>query len=164
MKKLTAIPYVFIAAIVAVCFASCGAIQNPAAYNNKLMMVVNDNDKRMNEMNAAMVGQDYTQAEVVRKSWVEQLEKSITETDKMESLKEDEGLKSAVVDGLKGYKKIADNDYKTLIDLRTKEKSGDATVQLQVQASLTRINNGFDAIAGKINNAAAAFEKQYAGK
>ncbi|MFB6454009.1 hypothetical protein ACE38W_01965 [Chitinophaga sp. Hz27] len=161
MKRVKVIPAFLFAAIVAVCLASCGAVQNPVEYNNKLMTVVNDNEKSMNEMNTAMAGQDYTKAETVRKSWTEKLDKAIGEVDKMDALKEDEGLKTAVVNGLKAYKKIADNDYKTLIDLRNKEKSGDATVQLQIQASLTKINNGFDSIAGQINHASTAFEKKY---
>ncbi|NIG54906.1 hypothetical protein [Chitinophaga sp. Cy-1792] len=161
MKRVNAIPALLFAAIVAVCLSSCGAVQNPVEYNNKLMMVVNDNEKSMNEMNTAMAGQDYSKAEVVRKSWAEKLDKSISEVDKMEDLKEDEGLKAAVVKGLKGYQQIAATDYKNLIELRNREKSGDATVQLQIQASLTKINNGFDAIAGTINKASNDFEKKY---
>ncbi len=157
MKKLTTMMALFGMAF----FSSCGSSSNPVEYNNKLMTVMNENEKHMNAMNSAMMSADYAKAETERKAWEGQLDKSIGEVDKMTELKDDAGLKAAVSEGLKGYKKIAAEDYKTLIDLRTKEKSGDTTVQPQIQATLDRINTSFETIGGKINNAGSAFEQKF---
>ncbi|SHL66663.1 hypothetical protein SAMN05444266_104329 [Chitinophaga jiangningensis] len=159
MKKVNSILAIFGAAFISMNVASCGSAPDPVEYNNKLMTVMNENEKDMNAMNGAMSSQDYSKAENVRKSWSEHLSKSIETVDKMESI-DDAGLKAAVSEGLKNYKKIADEDYKTLIDLRTKEKSGDVTVQPQIQSTLDKMNNSFDAIGNKINQASNAFEKK----
>lgn len=158
MKKLHVILAFFL--LVAV---SCNT-PNPVEYNNKLMTAMNDNEKEMNQMNEAMNSQDYTKAESVRKTWAGKLEKTIADLEKMSQLKDDEGLKSAITAGLKGYKKIADADYKSLIELRTKEKSGDATVTPQINSILEKMNNEYETIANNINKASAAFEKKFAGK
>ncbi|RPE12594.1 hypothetical protein EGT74_03320 [Chitinophaga lutea] len=157
MKKLKTMIALFSVAL----FASCGTAPNPVEYNNKLMTLMNGNEKNMNAMNEAMTGGDYTKAEAVRKTWADELGKSIGEVDKLPAIKDDAGLKSAVAEGLKGYKKIADESYKTLIDLRTKEKGGDTTVQPQIQATLNTINSSFDAIGEKINKASNEFEKKF---
>lgn len=158
MKKLNVILAFFL--LVAV---SCNT-PNPVEYNNKLMVAMNNNEKDMNDMNAAMNSQDYTKAESVRKTWGEKLGKAVADLEKMDQLKDDEGLKEAVTSGLKGYKKIADEDYKSLIELHTKEKGGDTTVQPQIQSILEKMNNEFETIANKINKAGTAFEKKFAGK
>ncbi|MBV7532134.1 hypothetical protein [Chitinophaga sp. sic0106] len=159
MKKVNSILPLFGAAFISMNIASCGTTADPVEYNNKLMTVMNENEKDMNAMNGAMSSQDYTKAETVRKSWSEHLDASIKTVDKMEAI-DDAGLKAAVSEGLKNYKKLADEDYKTLIDLRTKEKTGDVTVQPQIQANLDKINHSFDAIGNKINQASDAFEKK----
>lgn len=156
MKKLTTMMALFGSLF----FASCGNTPNPVEYNNKLMTVMNENEKHMNAMNAAMTGDDYAKAETVRKTWSEQLGKSIGEVEKLGTIKEDGGLKTAVTEGLKGYKQIADESYKQLIELRTKEKGGDTTVQAQIQTALDKINTSFETIGGNINKASDAFEKQ----
>lgn len=161
MKKVKAIFAPFCIAAVSTLIASCGSSLNPVEYNNKLMSVMNEQEKHMNEMNTAMVSQDFAKAESVRKTWVEQLDKSIAEVNKIETIKDDSGLKPAVEQGLKEYKKIADEAYKELIGLRTKEKGGDTTVQPQIQATLNRINQSFDAIGGNINKASDQFEKKH---
>lgn len=157
MKKLKMMIALFSFAAL---LASCGATPNPVEYNNKLMTAMNDNEKHMNAMNAAMMSADYAKAETERKAWAGQLDKSIAEVEKMPAIKDDGGLKAAVTDGLKGYKKIAEAEYKQLIDLRTKEKSGDTTVTADIQATLNKINTSFETIGGKINQASGAFEKQ----
>ncbi|WP_160715407.1 LIC11966 family surface protein [Chitinophaga solisilvae] len=142
-------------------FASCGSAPSPVEYNNKLMTIINENEKNMNAMNTAMSAQDFTKAETVRKTWSEQLGKSISEVDKMEAIKDDEGLKSSVADGLKDYKKVVEEDYKSLIGLRAKEKEGDSTVQAGILATLEKINHSLETTGGKINKAAADFEKKF---
>ncbi|HEY8955790.1 LIC11966 family surface protein [Chitinophaga sp.] len=163
MKKVKAIFAPICIAAVSTLIVSCGSSLNPVEYNNKLMSVMNEQEKHMNEMNSAMVSQDFAKAESVRKTWAEQLDKSITEVNKIETINEDGGLKPAVEQGLKEYKKIADEGYKELIGLRVKEKGGDTTVQPQIQATLNRINQSFDAIGGNINKASDAFEKKHSG-
>ncbi|SEW51818.1 LIC11966 family surface protein [Chitinophaga arvensicola] len=144
----------------AVVFASCGSTSNPVEYNNKLMTVINDNEKNINAMNTAMAGQDYKKAETTRKTWVAQLDKSIGEVDKMDAIKEDDGLKASVLQGLKDYRKIAAEEFPKLIDLRTREKNGDAGVQPDIQAALDKINHAYESIAGNVNKAATSFEKK----
>ncbi|WP_142687339.1 LIC11966 family surface protein [Chitinophaga polysaccharea] len=161
MKNVKAIFTSFCIAAVSTLIASCGASLSPVEYNNKLMSVMNEQEKHMNEMNTAMVSQDFAKAESVRKTWVEQLDKSIAEVNKIETIKEDGGLKSAVEQGLKEYRKIAGETYKELIGLRTKEKSGDTSVQPQIQAALNRINQSFEPIGGNINKAGDEFVKKH---
>lgn len=164
MKKTNTILALIGAAVISISIASCGSTQDPVEYNNKLMTVMNNNEKDMNAMNGVMSSQDYTKAETIRKEWSEHLQQSIAEVTKMDGLKDDAGLKSAVEEGLKGYKKLADEEYKILIDLRNKEKSGDATVQPQIQAALNKINTSFDAIGGKINKASDEFARNASKK
>lgn len=158
MKKALAILALFISFVV-----GCSN-PNPVEYNNKLMTVMNNNEKEMIDMNSAMNSQDYVKAESVRKVWSGKLEKSISELGKMASIKDDGGLKAAVTEGLNAYKQIATVEYKSLIELRTKEKNGDATVQPQIRTILEKMNNQFEVIGTKINAAGAEFEKKFAGK
>ncbi|WP_291912183.1 hypothetical protein [Chitinophaga sp. CB10] len=159
MKKVNSILALFGAALISMNVVSCDTAVDPVEHNNKLMTVMNENEKDMNAMNGAMSSQDYAKAETVRKSWSEHLDKSIETVGKMKSI-DDAGLKDAVTQGLKDYKKLADEDYKTLIDLRTKEKGGDLTVQPQIQSTLDKINHSFESIGNKINQASDAFEKK----
>lgn len=161
MKKVKAIFAPLCIAAVSTLITSCGSSLNPVEYNNKLMSVMNEQEKHMNEMNTAMVSQDFAKAESVRKTWVEQLDKSIGEVNKIATAKDDGGLKPAVEQGLKEYRKIADESYKELIGLRTKEKSGDTSVLPQIQVTLNRINQSFEAIGGNINKASNEFEKNH---
>lgn len=142
-------------------FTSCGST-DPVTYNNELMTIMNNNEKDMNDMNTAMATQDYAKAETVRKTWEHDLEKAIEKSANITALKGDEGLKAAVDQGLKGYQNIATDDYKQLIELRTKEKNGDASVQPQINATLDKINKSFEEIATNVNKATNAFEKKYA--
>lgn len=157
MKKTIAFIAVFVSVFV---FVGCSS-PDPVAYNNKLMTVMNNNEKEMIAMNTAMTSQDYTKAEAVRNIWQQKLEKSIKEVEGMASLKDDAGLKAAVAEGLKTYKQIAEVDYKNLIELRTKEKKGDTTVQSQINTVLEKMNNQFEVIAMKINVAGDKFENKF---
>lgn len=150
-----------IALFSAALFSSCSSSPDPVEYNNKLMTVMNENENDMSAMNSAMISADYAKAETVRKTWTDHLEKSISEVEEMPAIKDDEGLKAAVTEGLKGYKQIAAEDYKTLIDLRTKEKSGDITVQPQIQTTLNKINTSLETIGGNVNKASNAFEQKF---
>ncbi len=158
MKKTIAIIALFVSV-----FVGCSS-PDPVEYNNKLMTIMNNNEKEMIAMNAAMNSQDYTKAESVRNTWQQKLEKSISEVEKMDALKDDAGLKAAVAEGLKGYKQIAEVDYKNLIELRTKEKAGDSTVQSQILSVLEKMNNQFEVLGNKINQAGTAFENKFRGK
>lgn len=157
MKKLKTMLALFSFAAL---LASCGATPTPAEYNNKLMTAMNDNEKHMNALNAAMTNADYAKAEAERKGWAARLDTAISAVEKMPAIKDDGGLKAAVTEGLKGYKQIADADYKKLIDLRSREKSGDTTVTADIQATLDKINTTFESIGGKINKASDEFQKQ----
>lgn len=121
---------------------------------------MNNQSGNMSEMNSAMMSEDYTKAESVRKSWSDKLGKSIEEVSSMSTMKDDEGLKSAVEKGLKGYKKMLDEDYKELIALRTKEKAGDTNVSTRVNQLLDKVNNEFETLGEDINKAGTALEKK----
>jgi len=162
MKKVTAknIALMSLLALLSLFIASCGS-QDPADYNNKLMAVINEHTKSMKDMNTAMMSQDYTKAETVRKEWSGKLAQSIAEVDKIKPLSDDEGLRAAIAEGLKGYKKLMDEDYKQLIALRIQEKNGNNAVAPQVDALLEQVNKDFEAIGAKINQAGTAFENKY---
>lgn len=166
MKKVNVFAALFFAAVASIFATSCGgAAVDPVAYNNQLVTFLNENDKDVNTMNTAMGTQDYEKAEAARKVWEENLGKSIAAAQKMDTWKDDAGLKAAVVEGLEGYKKLAADDYKKLITLRTQAKNGDAAAEPQISTVLNGINDQFTSIAGKINVASNAFEaKQRAGK
>lgn len=162
MKKTNAIFSSLFVMASALFFTGCGTDTDPVTYNNKLMTIMNDNDKDVNAMNTAMATKDYAKAETVRKTWEDNLEQAITKAGKIEAIKDDEGLKTAVEEGLKGYKTIATDDYKKLIELRTKEKNGDASAQPQIETVLNKINKSFEDIGANVNKAINAFEKKYA--
>lgn len=67
----------------------------------------------------------------------------------------DAGLQNAVLKGLKGYKKIVDQDYPKLIDIRKNNKE-DVRVE---QTALENINKAFENMANGVNEASNNFEK-----
>lgn len=164
MKKVNIFATFVAAATLSLGFASCNSTPvDPVAYNNQLMTAMNNNDKNVTALNSAMASQDYVQAETARKAWEQELDKSIAAVNKIEEWKEDAGFKAAVTEGLKGYKKLAGEDYKKLIELRGKEKAGDTTVQSDITSTLDKINTDFEALGGKVNKAGDAFIKKHSG-
>ncbi len=160
MKKTNPYATFFAALLLGFLITSCSN-PNPVEYNNELMTLMNDNEKDMNAMNVAMSTGDYTKAETVRSTWAKNLDNAIGKVSKIKAIKNDEGLKSAVEEGLKQYKKIASQDYVKLIELRTKEKGGDASLQPQIQSVLHTINNGFETIGATVNKAGDAFAQKH---
>lgn len=164
MKKVNTIATFFAATMLSLGFASCTSTPvDPVAYNNQLMTAMNNNDQNVSALNSAMASQDYTQAENARKKWEQELDKSIATVDKIEEWKEDAGFKASVAQGLKDYKKLAADDYKKLIELRSKEKAGDTSVVADINTTLDKINTNFEGIADKVNKAGEAFVKKHTG-
>lgn len=155
-KTIAFLSALFIALLIAGCDSSN---QDPATYSNKLMILMNNNDKDMNDMNLAMASNSYQKAEDVRKTWEGHLTDAIKQAKDAGSFKGDDALKNTIVDGLNNYKKIVSNDYKQLIGIRSK---GDATQQAQENNLLANINKAFEETGNHINNAAQQFQNKYA--
>lgn len=99
---------------------SCGGSGNsdPAAYNNEIITVINGSETNISEMNTAMAGSDYVKAEEVRGKWDKQLDADIKKVENLGDFKGDASFQTAVLTGLKGYKKIVTESYPKLIEIR----------------------------------------------
>jgi len=137
---------------------ACGEKKDPATYNNELITIINDNEKNITEMNAAMTSEDYAKAGEVRKGWESKLEEQIKKVAELGDFNGDEGMQKGVLNGLKAYQKIVKEDYVKLIDIRSSKKE-DPTGE---QEALDHINSAFETAANEVNEAATAFEKKYA--
>src|SRR5690606_26065361 len=137
---------------------NCSQPKDPAAYNNELMRVINDNEKHINDMNAAMTAADYSKASEVRKAWETSLSEQIAKVEKAGDVNGDEVLQKGILSGLKAYQKIVSNDYPKLIDIRANKKEDPQTEQ----QLLENINNAFETAANDVNKASNDFESKYA--
>uniref|UniRef100_F4C7L3 Lipoprotein n=1 Tax=Sphingobacterium sp. (strain 21) TaxID=743722 RepID=F4C7L3_SPHS2 len=137
---------------------NCSQPKDPAAYNNELMTVINDNEKHINDMNAAMTAADYSKASEVRKAWETSLSEQIAKVEKAGDFNGDEVLQKGILSGLKAYQKIVTNDYPKLIDIRANKKEDPQTEQ----QLLENINNAFETAANDVNKASNDFESKYA--
>jgi hypothetical protein len=136
----------------------CGARQDAAAYNNRLMTLMNANEQDMTAMNTAMTAHDYRKAEQVRKDWVQDLSDALRQAMATESFRGDDSLKAAVVGGLTAYRKIVSQDYRELIAART---ANDSAAAAREPGLLSRINDGFERAGSAINEAADRFQESY---
>lgn len=136
----------------------CGSKKDPVTYNNQLIMIMNDNEKYMSDMNAAMDNADYIKAGKVQKEWEADLEKQLAEVEAAGDFNGDDVLLSGVRTGVKTYQKIVKEDYPKLIAVRSRE-TGDPQTEQQL---LNSINSAFETAGSVVNKAAAAFEKKYA--
>lgn len=139
-------------------FTSCGNNQDPATYNNKLMVLMNNNEKDMTDMNAAMSAGDYKKAESVRQSWLSHLDNAIKEAKDAGNFKGSDDLKNGIVGGLENYRKIVAEDYQQLINIRSK---GDSTQQSKESDLLNNINKAFEEAGNTVNKAEADFETKF---
>lgn len=145
---------VFIAAFI----YACGGAQDPVAYNNELMTVINDNEKHIIEMNAAMNAADYAKASEIREAWETDLKRQITQVEGIGALDGDDVLQKGVLEGLNAYDKIVKEDYPKLIDIRANNREDK---QEEERAALNNINEAFEKAANAVNQASTAFEKKY---
>lgn len=138
--------------------SSCGSgTKDPVQYNNTIITVINDSEKHVTDMNAAMNASDYAQAEQVRVDWEKALNKDIKTVEDLGDFKGDANFQKAVLDGLNGYKKIVTEDYPKLIELR-KNKSTDTQAE---SALLDNINKAFETMGNGVNKASNEFESKY---
>ena len=135
---------------------ACGGAQDPAAYNNELMLTINENEKHITDMNAAMNAADYTKASEVRTAWEANLEKQIEKVGEIGGFNGDNTLQQAVLQGLKAYEKIVKDDYPKLIEIRSTGADDPAAET----TALNNINDAFEKAANTVNEAGTAFEKQ----
>ncbi|WP_028297369.1 LIC11966 family surface protein [Olivibacter sitiensis] len=138
--------------------AACGGSKKPEAYNNELMVIINDNDKYISEMNKAMIAADYEKASEVREVWEADLKKQIEQVEKIGDFNGDDILQRGILSGLKAYEKIVKEDYVKLIDIRS---SGTKDPTAETEA-LNNINDAFEKAAGSVNKAGSEFERKYA--
>lgn len=136
---------------------SCNEKKDPVQYNNEIVTVINGSDKHMTDMNSAMQSKDYDKAEKVRVEWEKAIDQDIKKMEDIGDFNGDAQLQNAVLNGLKGYKKIVADDYPKLIDLRKKNTQDPAAEQLL----LNNINNAFENMAENVNQASDKFERDY---
>ncbi|MGN7865789.1 LIC11966 family surface protein [Chryseobacterium sp. 22458] len=138
---------------------SCGGSGNsdPASYNNEIITVINGSETNISEMNTAMAGSDYAKAEEVRVKWDKQLDTDIKKVENLGDFKGDASFQTAVLTGLKGYKKIVTESYPKLIEIR-KNKTADPAVENKL---LNEINEAYQNMANNVNKASADFESKY---
>lgn len=139
---------------------ACGSSQDPAAYHNELMTIINDNEKHITDMNAAMSAADYTKAAEVRTAWETSLKEQIEKVEEIDDFKGDDAFKKGILEGLHAYGKIVKDDYPKLIEIRS---SGSDNAAFS-NAALDNINAAFENAANAVNEAGSAFEKKYAGE
>ncbi|MBE8712164.1 LIC11966 family surface protein [Sphingobacterium hungaricum] len=156
MKNLIASGLSLIAMLLIV---GCGSNEKrtPQEYNNELMTIINGNEQEISKMNAAMTASNYDQATIVQKEWSAAVDRDIKKVDSIGAYKDDKQLQEAVWDGLKGYKKIVNEDYPKLIEIR-KSNLTDPTGE---QQALENINAAFENMANKVNVASDAFEAKH---
>lgn len=135
---------------------SCGG-KDPASYNNEIVTVINGSEANISELNAAMGSADYAKAEEVRAKWDKQLDSDIKKVESLGDFKGDAKFQTAVLNGLKGYKKIVTESYPKLIEIR-KNNSGDPATENKL---LSEINEAFQNMSGNVNQAATEFETKY---
>jgi len=147
-------------AVAVLSMSSCSSGEkDPAAYNNSIITVINGSEKHITDMNAAMSGSDYAKAEEIRIAWDKSLNEDIKKVEDLGDFKGDATFQKAVLDGLKGYKKIVTEDYPKLIEIR-KNKTPDAAAE---STSLDNINKAFEHMSNGVNKASSEFESKYKG-
>jgi hypothetical protein len=133
-------------------------------YNNRLMMLINDNEQDIAAMNTAMASQNYVQAQQVCETWESHLNERIRQVAAAESFHGDDALKNAILKGLQVYRKIVTEDYPMLIDLRSGWKQltvGPTLEDTRLEARLlAKINDAFETAAMLVNNAREAFKQK----
>lgn len=111
-------------------------------------------------MNSAMQAGDFDKAGKVQQEWSTALDKDIKKVEEIGDFNGDANLQTAILTGLKGYKKIVAEDYPKLIDLRKNKKEDPATEQ----QLLNNINNALEVMANGVNEASGKFERDHAKK
>lgn len=144
-------------AIMALIMVSCGGKKDPVAYNNEVITVINGHEKHINDMNTAMTNADYDAASKVQEEWKKSIDSDIEKTEKIGDFNGDDKLQQAVLEGLRGYKKIVEDDYPKLIDIR-KNNNGDIETE---RSLLNNINDAFEKMANGVNKASDQFAKDH---
>ncbi len=137
---------------------SCGGSKDPVAYNNAIISVINASEKQVILMNEAMNAADYTKAEEVRVGWEKSVNEDIQKVEDLGDFNGDAAFQQAVLNGLKGYKKIVTDDYPKLIEIRKTGTPADAEKEAQL---LDNINAAFEEMANGVNEASDKFEEAY---
>ncbi len=155
MKKIISKTFVILPLLIMI---GCGTKKDPIQYNNDLMTVINGSEKHITDMNSAMQSNDYEQAEKVQKEWYDSVSKDIKKVEDIGDFNGDANLQNAILTGLKGYKKIVEDDYPKLIELRKNKVENPANEE----KLLNNINQAFEVMANGVNKASSKFEKDYA--
>lgn len=122
------------------------------------MTVINGSEKHITDMNTAMQSNNYEKAEKVQKEWYDSVSKDIKKVEDIGDFNGDANLQNAILTGLKGYKKIVEDDYPKLIELRKNKVENPANEE----KLLNNINQAFEVMANGVNKASSKFEKDYA--
>jgi len=109
-------------------------------------------------MNSALTKGNFQKAEEVRKDWVGSLKQAIKKAEEIGSYNGDDGLQQVAIDGLQSYKKVVVNEYKQLIDIRSRGDSSQADTENKL---LRNINQAFTKASETVNQAESIFELKY---
>src|SRR5699024_5635487 len=137
---------------------SGNAYQNYTAYNSELMKLIKSNKENIRAMNSVMTKGDYQKAEEVRKTWEKYLNQAIKKAKEIGSFNGDSGLQQAIIEGLKGYRKVVANEYKQLIDIRSQANSSQPAKESKL---LKNINQAFTKATEEVNRTVSTFEVTY---
>lgn len=104
-----------------------------------------------------MASADYAKAEEVCVKWDKQLDADLKKVEGLGDFKGDAQFQTAVLSGLKGYKKIVTESYPKLIEIR-KNNTNDPATENKL---LNEINEAFQNMANGFNQASTEFESKY---
>lgn len=146
-------------AVLSIVFSTigCGSKKDPVEYNNEVITIINGSEKHINEMNAAMINKNYDEATKIQEEWKKAVDEDIKKMEKIGDFNGDDQLQQAVLAGLKGYKKIVEEDYPKLIDIR-KDNTADIDTE---RVLLDNINDAFEKMANGVNQASNQFTKDH---
>lgn len=154
MKKLISPITVFFVVLSTI---GCGSKKDPVAYNNEVITIINGSDKHIGEMNMAMTSRNYDEASKIQEAWKKAVNEDIQKMEKIGDFNGDDRLQQAVLTGLKGYKKIVEDDYPKLIGIR---KSNPNDIETE-QTLLDNINDAFEKMANGVNRASDQFAREH---
>lgn len=139
---------------------SCTPKKDAATYNNEMITLINKGQTDMDAINRAMQKEDFEAAKKAVQNWVDVTNKTEEAVTKLGDFNGDATLQKSVLDALKIYKDVANNDYPALIKEREGIKAGTVTTTDNENKMLDAINTKLENAGNAVNNAVEAFQKR----
>lgn len=111
----------------------------------------------MGSMNDAMDDEDWAGAEDVRKEWIETIDQEVIFIKSMEDFEGDTSIVKGALAYYADFKKLMQNGYKTLIEMRAAGKRGTPEEQAQLEANNAEIQR----ITDTFNEVSEQFQEKY---